>query len=66
MTGVTTKQGSFTTASPGPTTVSGIGFTPYAILFWVNGPNGVTNDTWTTTTGIGSSFGAAAYDGTNY
>ena len=66
MAGVLTKQGTFTTPSSGTTTVSGLGFQPSAILFWVSGPNGVTNDTWATTTGIENSIGFAAFDGTNY
>jgi hypothetical protein len=63
MAGVTTAQGSWTTPASGTTTVT-VGFQPNAILFWVSGPNGVTNDTWANN--IGASYGAAAYDGTNY
>ena len=64
MTGVTTYQGHFTTPASGTTTQT-VGFAPYAIIFWVNGANGTSDITWSTTTGIESSTGFAAYDGTN-
>ena len=63
MAGVTTYQGHFTTPASGTTVVTGVGFQPNAIIFWIAPSNGVTNNTWANS--IQDSCGFAAYDGTN-